>query len=107
MGGFLSWAAPITGIGAAIMVALNVSTRFTGYGFIVFTFSSVAWVALGVIEGLTSVIVQNAVLFFVNLLGIYRWLFIKHRYEQGAAAATRRSLRLWRLRRGGRQASSG
>src|SRR5947209_6123349 len=39
----LSWVAPITGVSAAIMVAINLGTRFTGWGFVVFTVSSVAW----------------------------------------------------------------
>jgi hypothetical protein len=89
----VTWIAPVTGIVAAVMVAANVSSRFTGYGFIVFTVSSVAWVALGVLESMTSVIVQNAVLFVINLLGIYRWLFVRSRYEAGAAAAAARASR--------------
>jgi uncharacterized membrane protein YphA (DoxX/SURF4 family) len=90
----LSWVAPITGISAAIMVALNAGTRFTGWGFVVFTVSSLAWVALGAAQGLQSLVIQNGVLFVVNLVGIYRWLFVKYRYEKGAAVAGRSASRL-------------
>jgi hypothetical protein len=81
--------APVTGITAAIMVAINLSSQFTGWGFVVFTVSSVAWVALGLAEGLQSLVIQNGILFLINLVGIYRWLFVKYRYEKGAAAAER------------------
>jgi hypothetical protein len=91
--GILSWLAPLTGITAAIMVAINLSSRFTGWGFVVFTVSSVAWVALGLAEGLQSLVIQNGVLFVINLVGIYRWLFVKYRYEKGAAAAEREARR--------------
>jgi hypothetical protein len=94
----LSWVAPITGVSAAVMVAINLGTRFTGWGFVVFTVSSVAWVALGLAEGIQSIVIQNGVLFVINLVGIYRWLFVKYRYEKGAAAAERSAagrVRMW------------
>jgi hypothetical protein len=76
------------------MVAINLSSRFTGWGFVVFTVSSVAWVVLGLTQGLQSLVIQNGVLFVINLVGIYRWLFVKYRYEKGAAAAERTAGRL-------------
>lgn len=87
----------MTGIAAAIMVAINLGNRFTGWGFVVFTVSSVCWVALGIAEEMRSLVIQNAVLFVINLVGIYRWLFVKYRYEKGAAAAERAAgrLRFW------------
>jgi hypothetical protein len=86
--------APVTGISAAIIVALNLGSRFTGWGFVVFTVSSACWVGLGIAEGVPSLVIQNAVLFVINLVGIYRWLFVKYRYEKGAAAAERAASRL-------------
>src|SRR3546814_8154612 len=41
----LRWFATVTGIVAAIMVASN--TAVSGWGFVVFTFSSISWVVAG------------------------------------------------------------
>lgn len=68
------WLATGTGICAAIVVSLNLGTRITGWGFVVFTVSSTAWVAAGLLGGLPSLVVQNAVLTVINVIGIYRWL---------------------------------
>ena len=70
----LEWAATGTGIAAAIVVSLNLGVRITGWGFVVFTVSSVCWIAAAVMQGETALTVQNAVLFVINLIGIYRYL---------------------------------
>jgi hypothetical protein len=59
---------------AAILVALNWSPRITVAGFAVFIAASLAWLMDGWIEGKSSLVVQNAVLLFVNIAGVYRWL---------------------------------
>ena len=70
----LEWAATGTGIAAAIVVSLNLGVRATGWGFVVFTVSSVCWIAAALMQGETALTVQNAVLFVINLIGIYRYL---------------------------------
>lgn len=70
----IQWFATITGICAAIMVASNVSAKVSGYGFIIFTASSVAWVTFGILAGEPPLTIQNVVLTLINLIGIYRWL---------------------------------
>jgi hypothetical protein len=90
---WLAWLAPATCIIAALMVAANAGTRITGYGFIVFSASSAAWVAYGVLRDETSLIVQNAVLLAINLVGIWRWLGLRLRYERGAWRAALRARR--------------
>lgn len=45
----------------------------------VFTVSSGAWVALGLLEDEPPLIMQNIALTGVNLFGIYRWLIVKAR----------------------------
>ena len=69
----LRWFAAFSGIGAAITVSLNFGPRATGWGFLVFTASSLTWVAAGYIEDLGSLMVQNAVLTAINLIGVYRY----------------------------------
>jgi hypothetical protein len=66
--------ASIATVSAAIMVAANWSPRTTIWGFGVFIVASLAWMADGWLENKTSLLVQNAVLFIVNITGIYRWL---------------------------------
>ncbi|WP_416877821.1 hypothetical protein [Litorimonas sp.] len=70
----IQWFATITGIVAAIMVALNLSAKISGYGFIIFTGSSIAWVTFGVLAGESPLAIQNVVLTVINIVGIYRWL---------------------------------
>lgn len=72
--GYLAMA---TGIIAAIMVSTNMGRRVTGYGFAVFAFSSIVWVGFGFMKAEAPLIVQNAVLLVINLIGIYRWLIVK------------------------------
>lgn len=62
---------------AAIMVSANIGRRITGYGFVIFTLSSVTWIAYALQDGEMPLILQNAVLTAVNLAGIYRWLIIR------------------------------
>ena len=70
----IQWFATITGIVAAIMVALNLSAKISGYGFIIFTGSSIAWVTFGILSGESPLAIQNVVLTVINIVGIYRWL---------------------------------
>ncbi|GGY43004.1 hypothetical protein [Parvularcula lutaonensis] len=70
----LEWAATGSGIVAAVIVSLNLGPTKTGWGFVVFTFSSVCWIATAVIQGETALTIQNAVLFVINVIGIWRYL---------------------------------
>lgn len=70
----VGWIAAISGTAAALMVSLNFGQRITGYGFVIFTVSSVAWILTGWLDGEFALLTQNAVLLGINCLGIYRWL---------------------------------
>ncbi len=82
------WVAPIATTFAAIIVAANLGTRLTGWGFVVFCVGSVAWMAIGALTDQPGLLWQNALLTLVNLFGVWRWLGIRARYEKGAGAAT-------------------
>jgi hypothetical protein len=73
----LGYAAMTVGIIAAILVSADFGRRVTGYGFVVFFFSSLAWIAYGVLGSDPPLIVQNLVLAVINLVGVYRWLILK------------------------------
>ncbi len=94
-----NWIAPIATTLAAIMVAANLGTKITGWGFIVFSVGSVAWIVIGAATGQANLLWQNVFLLLVNVIGIWRWLGIRARYEQGAGAATKASARVFRRQR--------
>jgi hypothetical protein len=66
-------AAAIT-ILAAAMVAANWNARITVSGFALFILASIAWMLDGWLEDKSSLVIQNAVLLLINILGVYRWL---------------------------------
>lgn len=70
----LKWLASGSGIVAAAMVSLDLGRRLTGWGFVIFLASSIAWIAGAVLTGDAALGTQNAVLFVINLIGVYRYL---------------------------------
>lgn len=62
---------------AAVVVAARFTPRITGYGFVVFTASSLGWIAAGAMSGMSSLIVQNVVMTAINIFGVYRWLVVR------------------------------
>ena len=73
----LKWAASISGVIAAFMVSLDHSRRTTGWGFVIFAGSSVAWIAGSALSDDWALGSQNLVLLGINLFGIYRYLLRK------------------------------
>ncbi|MBW4330527.1 hypothetical protein KY084_06515 [Stakelama sp. CBK3Z-3] len=70
----IKWAATASGVLAAFMVSLDLGRRTVGVGFIIFTFSSVAWITAAAMSDDWALGTQNGVLFAINLFGIYRYL---------------------------------
>ncbi len=70
----LRWFASGTATLAAIIVALRLRPTLTGVGFVIFTCSSLAWVAAGLLQDEYALLWQNAVLTAINLFGVWRWL---------------------------------
>ncbi len=70
----IQWAASLFAIVAASLIAAHISQKVTGIAFVIFTVSSVMWVYFGAVENDHGLLVQNAVLTAINLLGIYRYL---------------------------------
>jgi hypothetical protein len=83
----ISWVATAATVIAASITASNLGTRITGYGFIVFTVGSLAWLGFGLMSGQSALVWTNAVLTVLNLFGIWRWLGRQARIEDGSAAA--------------------
>lgn len=77
MADILQWSASISGMIAALIVAADLGRRRTGWGFVLFTLSSLCWIAGGFLAGEAPVSVQNIVLLAVNLFGVWRYLLAK------------------------------
>lgn len=85
------WIAPSATMLAATMTAANLGTRVTGWGFIVFTLGSIAWVTVAIGTGQQNLLLSNGFLTLVNVVGIWRWLGRQARYEDGSRAASAKS----------------
>ena len=83
----LEWYATVSGIVAALMIAADWGRRVTGWGFVLFCTMNLAWIGFGLIDDTGGLTTQNAVLFAINLLGIYRYLIRKQPlHPQGTPA---------------------
>lgn len=71
--GPLEWSAAGLGVTGAALLAIRV--RGSGWGFVLFLGSSMAWTLVGAQEGRVALVVQSAVFTAINLLGIWRWLW--------------------------------
>lgn len=85
------WVAPAATMIAAMMTAANLGPRVTGWGFVVFTVGSLAWVAVALASGQQNLLLTNGFLTLVNLVGIWRWLGRQARYATGGEAAAAHS----------------
>ena len=75
----LQWYGAIAAAVAAGVVALDLGRRPTGWAFVLFVTSSIAFILYGFLdprpeEAIASL---NVVLFFINLFGVYRYLIRK------------------------------
>lgn len=87
MNGPLDWFASISGMIAALMIAWDHSRRITGWGFVLFCTTSIAWIGAGIMNGQPPLAIQNVVLLGINALGVYRYLIRKKDEDRGKDAA--------------------
>ncbi|MFZ2998464.1 hypothetical protein [Sphingobium sp.] len=68
---------------AALVVSLNFGRRITGWAFVLFVTSSIALILWGFLaqdsEGIGW---QNVALLFINAIGVWRYLFSKHKPQE-------------------------
>ena len=89
----VGWIATIATMIAAMMTASNLGARVTGWGFVVFSISSICWTTLGYATGQTALVATNGFLMVTNLVGIWRWLGQQTKYEDGGRSAETASQR--------------
>ncbi len=70
----VQWAASLSAILAASLIAAHINQKTTGVAFVIFTASSLLWIYFGAVENDHGLLVQNIALTGINLLGIYRYL---------------------------------
>ena len=85
------WIAPVATMIAAMMTAANLGSRVTGWGFVVFTVGAIGWVIVALASGQQNLLISNGFLLLVDLVGVWRWLGRKARYDAGANLAVERS----------------
>jgi hypothetical protein len=74
----LEWYGSIAGAIAALIVALDLGRRPTGWAFVIFVTSSIALVTWGFVSDKAQGIgTQNIILFGINVIGVYRYLIRK------------------------------
>ena len=93
MADIIPWVATVATVIAAFMTAANLGSRVTGYGFAVFTFGALCWIAAGVLTGQPALMWTNIVLFALDLFGVWRWLGRQAEVEEGARVAAQASER--------------
>ena len=91
MADVISWVATVATIVAATMTAANLGSRVTGYGFAVFTFGAISWIAVGWTTHQPALLWTNVVLFVLDIFGVWRWLGRQSGVEQGARTAAQAS----------------
>ena len=91
VGEIAGWVAMFATMTAAMMTASNLGPRVTGWGFVVFTVASVAWVIDATSSGNSRLLYANAFLILVNAVGVYRWLGRETKLADGAEEAMARS----------------
>lgn len=69
----LRWAAALSTIAAASLVAWRGPARLTALGFVLFSFAAASWIAAALIDDAPALALQNFVLLGINLFGVWRW----------------------------------
>ncbi|HWI87546.1 MAG TPA: PRC-barrel domain-containing protein [Sphingomonas sp.] len=85
------WIAPIATMVAAVMTASNLGARVTGWGFAVFAIGAVNWIIVATGSGQQNLMLSNVFLLLVDIVGMWRWLGRRARYDEGASVAAARS----------------
>ena len=68
----LKWLGTLTGVLGALILALNIPV--SGWGWVLFTISSISWTIAGLALRDASLAVLQGTFIVVDLLGVWRWL---------------------------------
>ena len=73
----VEWYAAGSAVLAALLVALDLGRRVTGWAMVLFVTSSIAFIVYGLTDEEGALWTQNALLLVINLVGVYRYLIRK------------------------------
>ena len=73
----IEWYAAGSAAFAALLVALDLGRKVTGYAMVLFCTSSVAFIVYGLTDNEGALWTQNIILLGINLVGVYRYLIRK------------------------------
>ena len=73
----LDWYAAGSGVIAAALIAWDHSRKATGWAFVLFASTSIAWIVSSLVNKTAPLAVQNVLMLGINLLGVYRYLIRK------------------------------
>ena len=65
--------AALTTVLAAALVAANLNARVTVIGFVIIIAACIVWTIDGWIESKASLVIQNVIRLFINVIGVWRW----------------------------------
>lgn len=69
---WVEWLGAISGIGGAVIIALNIG--IVGYGYLVFSVSTICYLYVGWKLKRMPLLIMNIIFAGINILGIWRWL---------------------------------
>lgn len=69
---YIEWFGAGAGATGALMLAVN--TPWSGFGWLAFLASNLAWIAYAAMRGVMSMLLMQLVFTTTSLIGIYRWL---------------------------------
>lgn len=74
MNGPLEWIAAIGTMLAALLIAIDLGRKATGFGFVLFCAVSITWIVSGIINDTMPIAVMNAILLVINAWGVWQYL---------------------------------
>jgi len=68
----IEWVGAITGLAGALLLSLNINA--SGYGFILFLLSNIAWIIFSLRRRTYGLLVQQLGFTATSIIGVLRWL---------------------------------
>lgn len=69
---WVQWVGCAFGLLGSAMLAMN--SRYSGWGFVAFLFSNLAWIYFGLMTHATGLIVMQIGFTATSLIGVWKWL---------------------------------
>jgi uncharacterized membrane protein YphA (DoxX/SURF4 family) len=74
MNGPLEWIAAIGTMLAALLIAIDLGRKVTGFGFVLFCAVSITWIVSGLVNDTMPIAVMNGILLLINAWGVWQYL---------------------------------